>query len=62
MKTICIITALTALLACVAHGQRNDQQSKANITQLRTDADKGDTTAQYLLGMRYAKGEGVTLD
>ena len=44
------------------NAQLQTDADKAEIAQLRKDADKGDATAQYLLGMRYAKGERVTVD
>jgi TPR repeat protein len=36
--------------------------AQEDVTQLEANAKRGDPTAQYLLGVRYSKGQGVRMD
>ena len=56
-KLAVLLTALV-VLAVLQPGPAKTQ----DIEQLRNDAEQGDASAQYLLGLSYVTGEGVPQD
>src|SRR5947208_10055873 len=67
MKRINIITGILLFLVIAAtrpaYAQSNARsQTEPKTADLRSAAEKGDSEAQFLLGLRYSKGDGVPFD
>src|SRR5690349_2338057 len=68
-RTLAVGTLLSLVSFCslvkMAGGQANSgmiPSSRAELALVRTKAEGGDATAQYLLGKRYMTGQGVAQD
>ena len=60
MRTPIKRLALVMLLVVAAAGLACQERSE--VEQLKTRAEQGDATAQYILGTKYRDGEGVSQD
>ena len=53
---------MLSVLLGTASAQGTEPLTEVSIAQLQANAERGDAEAQYLLGVRYSKGDVVPLD